>query len=149
VQPDISSQPRHPVEKGSVMAALAWMVFWAVGIGLFFVSQFWPGLVLCLVSIVGTIWIFSSEIRVMRPQNFSEWPWLGLFFIALQISITSWAAYSHYDTDCTDVTATNNKSWNVGTFIHVESSCFRNIKVDLNKLYNVKKFLDLTKPSSK
>jgi hypothetical protein len=111
----------HPVQRGSVMAALAWIVFWAVGIGLFFVSQFWAALALFSISIVGTAWIFSSEIRNMPLANLHRWPWLGLFFIALQIIVTSWVIYSGYQSSCTDINVSKNKGWNVGgDAIHIE-----------------------------
>ncbi len=80
------TERQHPGEATRVLAALASMVFWAVGVSLMD-PRFGVGAFLCVVSIVWTVWLYWSDLAAIPSRKFKAWPWLGIIVILIEILV--------------------------------------------------------------
>jgi hypothetical protein len=69
-----------------VLAALAAMVFWAVGVGLMD-TRFAIGAALCVVTIAWTVWFYWSDLIAVPFRAPRAWPWLGITIILIELIV--------------------------------------------------------------
>jgi hypothetical protein len=62
---------QHPGEAARVLAALAAMVFWAVGVSLMD-ARFGLGAFLCVVTIVWTVWLYWSDLLTIPSRSWRQ-----------------------------------------------------------------------------
>jgi hypothetical protein len=84
-----ANSPQHPAEAPRVVAALAAMVFWAVGLSLMD-GRFGLGATLCAVTVVWTAWLYWADLISAHSRPWKAWPWLGILLLTIEIAAPGW-----------------------------------------------------------
>jgi hypothetical protein len=76
----------HPIARPAPMAALACMGIWGLGVTLID-PRVGLGIIICLLGIGLTIWLYAKAFVSMKTQPIRSWPWFGLFLLLTEITI--------------------------------------------------------------
>jgi len=80
----------HPLIAPSHLGVAAFVaLFWVAGITLVD-AHMGLGLVLCSLGVIITVWIYSGEFRTIKLKQPRTWPWIGLLFIFIELSVPSY-----------------------------------------------------------
>jgi hypothetical protein len=84
----------HPLTKLQHLAAFAVAaLFWGVGVTMID-PRIGVGVVLCLIGITCTVWIYWADLLSVRTKPWQAWPWLGILIIAVEILVPGWLLLS-------------------------------------------------------
>jgi hypothetical protein len=90
-----NKKAEHPLREGNNATALAvFGCFTGVGVPMID-SRFGVGVLLCLVGLAGTVWLYWAALGAMRFLEVRTWPKLGLAMIVLQIVIPLYVIVMH------------------------------------------------------
>lgn len=73
----------HVLETSKALAALALMVFWAVGLSLVD-AHLYLGVAVGSLGILSTIWLFWKQFKISHLAEIKTWPWLAVIILLIQ-----------------------------------------------------------------
>jgi hypothetical protein len=83
----VETKPKeHPLETVKVIAALAVAAIWGLGVSLID-PRTGVGVILCLVAVAGTVWLYYRALKQIPVTPWRAWPWLGFVFIVGEILV--------------------------------------------------------------
>jgi len=87
---DTTPASGHPLSKAQHQSAFTIAaLFWGVGVAMID-PRTGVGILLCVIGIAATLWLYWSDLLGMRSRAWRVWPWLGLFFIVIEILVPCW-----------------------------------------------------------